>query len=99
MHLSWRQKLNIKCISNESPDNKWNNTYGIWASELGSLGLESFLSHRWSDTVSFFGDGANSTGNIATNYSYDYGLINRESFKKLLKDVKEFNGLTKLQRK
>ncbi len=78
------QKLNISCISNESPDNKWNNTYGIWASELEELGLESFLSHRWSDTVSFFGDGANSTGNIATNHSYDYGLINRESFQKEL---------------
>ena len=32
--------------------------YGIWASELEELGLESLLS-RWCQTVSFFGDGEN----------------------------------------
>ena len=29
-----KQDLNIKCISNKSPNEKWENTYGIWASEL-----------------------------------------------------------------
>ena len=47
------QDLNIKCISTKSPYDKWSNTYGIWASELEELGLESLLSHRWSATVSF----------------------------------------------
>ena len=28
-----------------------------WASEPEELGLESLLSHRWSKTVSYFGDG------------------------------------------
>ena len=48
------QSLNIICISSQSPEKKWENTYGIWASELEDLGLESLLSHRWSKTVSCF---------------------------------------------
>ena len=38
------QDLNIKGISTKSPNEKWENTYGIWASELEELGLESLLS-------------------------------------------------------
>jgi len=41
-----KQKLNIKGISTKTPNEKWENTYGIWASELEELGLESLLSHR-----------------------------------------------------
>ena len=52
-----KQDLNIKGISTKSPNEKWENTYGIWASELEELGLESLLSHRWCKTVSFFGNG------------------------------------------
>ena len=48
-----KQDLNIKGISTKSPKEKWENTYGIWASELEELGLESLLSHRWCKTVSF----------------------------------------------
>ena len=48
------QNLVIKCISTKSPEVQWSNTYGIWASELEELDLESLLSHRWSKTVSFF---------------------------------------------
>ena len=47
-----KQDLNIKGISTKSPNEKWENTYGIWASELEELGLESLLSHRWRKTVS-----------------------------------------------
>jgi len=36
-----KQDLNIKGISTKSPNEKWENTYGIWASELEELGLES----------------------------------------------------------
>ena len=74
------QNLLIKCISTKSPKVKWSNTYGIWASELEELDLESLLSHRWSKTVSFFGNGANEDGNIATDHQYDYGLIDRSAF-------------------
>ncbi len=74
------QNLIIKGISTKSPQEKWENTYGIWASELEELGLESLLSHRWSKTVSFFGDGIRGKGNNPTKHSYDYGLINQEAF-------------------
>ena len=75
-----KQNLNIKGISTKSPKEKWENTYGIWASELEELGLESLLSHRWSKTVSYFGNGENKKGNIPKNHNYDYGLINQEAF-------------------
>ena len=57
-----KQSLSIKGISTKSPHQKWENTYGIWASELEELGLESLLSHRWSKTVSYFGNGINNKG-------------------------------------
>ena len=40
-----KQNLNIKGISTKSPHEKWENTYGIWASELEEFGLASLLSH------------------------------------------------------
>ena len=88
------QNLNIKCISSRSPYKKWENTYGIWASELEELGLETLLSHRWSKTVSFFGNGLEERGNLATEHKYDYGLINQEAFQnELLKRCKGIQWL------
>ena len=89
-----KQDLNIKGISTKSPNEKWENTYGIWASELEELGLESLLSHRWCKTVSFFGNGTNKKGNIPTKHNYDYGLINQEAFQnELLKKCKGIEWL------
>ena len=89
-----KQNLIIKGISTKSPNEKWENTYGIWAAELEELGLESLLSHRWSKTVSFFGNGMNEKGNIPTEHSYDYGLINQEAFQnELLKNCKGIKWL------
>jgi len=89
-----KQNLYIKGISTKSPNEKWENTYGIWASELEELGLESLLSHRWCKTVSFFGNGENKNGNIPTNHNYDYGLINQEAFQnELLKKCKGIEWL------
>ena len=89
-----KQNLIIKGISTKSPDEKWENTYGIWASELEELGLESLLSHRWSKTVSFFGNGLKDKGNVPTKHSYDYGLINQEAFQnELLKKCKGIQWL------
>ena len=85
------QGLNIKCISTKSPFDKWSNTYGIWASELEELGLESLLSHRWSSTVSFFGNGLDIKGNLPTDHKYDYGLIDREAFQEAL--LKKCKGI------
>ena len=105
-----KQDLNIKGISTKSPNQKWENTYGIWASELEELGLESLLSHRWCKTVSFFGDGENKKGDTPTKHNYDYGLINQEAFQNELlkkckgiewlnetaKDIKEKNKLSEV---
>ncbi|MCR8540420.1 MAG: lycopene cyclase family protein [Prochlorococcus marinus CUG1439] len=105
-----KQDLYIKGISKTSPYEKWKNTYGIWASELEELGLESLLSHRWCKTVSFFGNGKNKKGNIPTKHNYDYGLINREAFqnellnkckgidwlKETAKDIREKNKLSEV---
>tara|TARA_B100000963_G_scaffold61908_1_gene49973 strand:- start:5474 stop:6694 length:1221 start_codon:yes stop_codon:yes gene_type:complete len=86
------QSLNIKCISTKSPYDKWSNTYGIWATELEELGLDSLLSHRWSKTVSFFGNGLDKRGNIPTEHKYDYGLIDREAFQDAL--LKKCKGIS-----
>ena len=89
-----KQNLNIMGISTKSPKDKWENTYGIWASELEELGLESLLSHRWSNTVSFFGNGISEKGNKSTEHRYDYGLINQEAFQnELLKKCKGIEWL------
>jgi len=86
------ENLDIKCISTKSPYEKWSNTYGIWASELEELGLDSLLSHRWSATVSFFGNGLDKKGNLSTDHKYDYGLIDREAFQEAL--LKKCNGIS-----
>jgi len=86
-----KQNLDIMGISTKSPKDKWENTYGIWASELEELGLESLLSHRWSNTVSFFGNGINEKGNKSTEHRYDYGLINQEAFQNEL--LKKCTGI------
>jgi len=89
-----KQNLTIMGISTKSPKEKWENTYGIWASELEELGLESLLSHRWSNTVSFFGNGISEKGNKSTEHRYDYGLINQEAFQnELLKKCKGIEWL------
>ena len=89
-----KKNLIIKGISTKSPTEKWQNTYGIWAAELEELGLESLLSHRWSKTISFFGNGMNEKGNIPTEHCYDYGLINQEAFQnELLKNCKGIKWL------
>ena len=89
-----KQNLSIMGISTKSPNEKWENTYGIWASELEELGLESLLSHRWSKTVSFFGNGRDERGNTPTKHCYDYGLINQEAFQnELLKKCKGIKWL------
>ena len=89
-----KQSLNIKGISTKSPHEKWENTYGIWASELEELGLGYLLSHRWSETVSYFGDGIKDKGNNPTKHFYDYGLINQEAFQNdLLKKCKGIQWL------
>ena len=43
----------------------WPNTYGIWADELKAAGLEQLLEYRWSDTVSYFGEGGSTAQDLS----------------------------------
>ncbi|MFM7514517.1 MAG: lycopene beta cyclase [Cyanobium sp.] len=56
------QGLAIAALAPCDPTAPWTNTYGIWADEVDSQGLAHLLSHRWSDTVSYFGPGGPNPG-------------------------------------
>ena len=86
-----QQGLEIKALSPISPLTPWPNTYGIWAEELELLGMESLLGYRWSNTVSFFGDGTLNKGCLPVRHCFDYGLFDQASFQKALLD--KCNGL------
>ena len=64
-------------IAPDPVDNPWPNTYGIWADELKMVGLEHLLEHRWSDTVSYFGDGGSTAQDQSLAHGIDYGLFDR----------------------
>ena len=64
-------------IAPDPVDAPWPNTYGIWADELRAVGLEQLLEHRWSDTVSYFGEGGSTAQDQATVHGIDYGLFDR----------------------
>tara|TARA_B100000700_G_C15055300_1_gene862487 strand:+ start:563 stop:1768 length:1206 start_codon:yes stop_codon:yes gene_type:complete len=76
--------LRVEALASHAPDKPWPNTYGIWAEELECLGLESLLAHRWENTVSFFGDGSNSSGDRPTEHNFDYGLFDSNALQKSL---------------
>ena len=72
------QGLAVTAVASHPPEKPWPNTYGIWAEELESLGMESLLGHRWRDTVSYFGDGFGEEGSKAVNHNFDYGLFDQK---------------------
>lgn len=63
-------------------DDPWPNTYGIWADELKMVGLEHLLEHRWSDTVSYFGDGGSTAQDQSHTHGIDYGLFDRAALQR-----------------
>ena len=86
------QNLSVSAIASHAPDQKWPNTYGIWAEELESLGMESLLEYRWKNTVSYFGDGIDIKGNQSIRHNFDYGLFDQDALQKsLLQRCKEVN--------
>ncbi len=87
-----QQDLNISVLASHPPTKPWPNTYGIWAEELESLGIESLLGHRWQDTVSYFGDGNGVPGNQSTKHNFDYGLFDQSLFQKAL--LEKCSGLS-----
>ena len=74
------ENLKVEVLANSDPHEPWPYTYGIWGEEVDDLGLAHLLEHRWKDTVSFFGEGAdnpNSKSNIPTPHNRDYGLFDK----------------------
>nr|WP_162465549.1 lycopene cyclase family protein [Prochlorococcus marinus] len=78
--------LKVSALASNSPDRLWTNTYGIWAEELESLGMASLLGSRWTNTVSYFGDGVKEEGLKPTLHNFDYGLFDQSLFQKNLLD-------------
>ncbi len=82
----------VTALASHTPDQPWPNTYGIWAEELESLGMASLLAHRWTNTVSYFGDGLNNEGQRAIKHNFDYGLFDQDALQKsLLSRCKELS--------
>ncbi len=74
------EKLSVEILSEQSPNEPWPFTYGIWGEEVDELGLSDLLEHRWINTVSYFGEGdkdPNSKKNEATHHNRDYGLFDK----------------------
>ncbi len=71
------QGLSVTALASHTPDKPWPNTYGIWAEELESLGMASLLGHRWTNTVSYFGDGSQHEGSKPIEHNFDYGLFDQ----------------------
>lgn len=76
------QNLAVTAIASQAPDQPWPNTYGIWAEELESLGLASLLGHRWTNTVSYFGNGLGDDDSALVNHHFDYGLFDQDALQK-----------------
>ncbi|KGG15106.1 MULTISPECIES: lycopene beta cyclase [unclassified Prochlorococcus] len=76
-----QEKLHVGVLSLNEPSEPWPYTYGIWGEEVDELGFEKLLKHRWSNTVSYLGEGStdeNSPLNLATNHNRDYGLFDKK---------------------
>ena len=71
--------VDVAGIAPQPVDAPWPNTYGVWAEELRSLGLEHLLEHRWNDTVSYFGFGGDAAQDQTLAHGIDYGLFDRHA--------------------
>ena len=72
----------VAAIAPDPVDDPWPNTYGIWADELKAVGLEQLLEHRWSDTVSYFGEGGSTAQDQSYAHGIDYGLFDRAALQR-----------------
>lgn len=74
--------LSVRGLAPADPTAPWGNTYGIWVDEVEALGLTDLLSHRWADTVSYFGPGGSSAGgspdaDASLRHGRAYGLFDK----------------------
>ena len=80
-----KENLRVSILSDKDPKKPWPFTYGIWGEEVDQLGMDNLLEHRWSNTVSFFGQGSkeiNNKDNLPTKHSLDYGLFDKKKLQK-----------------
>lgn len=73
--------LQVEALSAGDPQATWANTYGIWGEEVEALGLAHLLSHRWQDTVSYFGAGGDADG-LPCRHGRDYGLFDKQALQR-----------------
>ncbi len=73
--------IGVAALAPLDPTAPWTNTYGIWTEEVDALGLGHLLSHRWSNTVSYFGPGGAATEERANDglvrHGCAYGLFDK----------------------
>jgi len=75
------ENLHVDVLSDNDHTAVWPYTYGIWGDEVDDLGLSHLLEHRWTKTVSFFGEGAEDPMNKENNHINhfrDYGLFDKK---------------------
>ena len=80
-----KENLQVDVLSEIAPQEPWPFTYGIWGEEVDQLGIANLLEHRWSNTVSFFGQGSkkiNDLHNAPTKHFRDYGLFDKVKLQK-----------------
>jgi len=65
----------VVALAPGDPAAPWVNTFGIWCDEVDALGLESLLSHRWQNTVSYFGAGSDADQPL--QHGRAYGLFDK----------------------
>lgn len=87
----------VTALAPADPATPWVNTYGIWVDEVEALGLSHLLSHRWSDTVSYFGSGGGARGDLAGDaplrHGRAYGLFDKARLQGHLLDRAASHGV------
>ncbi|WP_254940453.1 lycopene beta cyclase [Cyanobium sp. Morenito 9A2] len=80
------QGVSVAALALGDPQERWPNTYGIWGEEVDRLGLAHLLAHRWSNTLSWFGD-------ASCPHGRDYGLFDKDRLQRHWLDRAEAAGL------
>nr|AUG32738.1 lycopene cyclase [Paulinella longichromatophora] len=66
-----KRGVKIQGLATSSPKTPWKNTYGIWGLEVDKFNISSLLSHRWSNSNSYF-------STIPIEHKADYGLFDKD---------------------
>ncbi len=78
--------VTVAALALGDPRDPWPNTYGIWGEEVDRLGLADLLGHRWSNTLSWFGE-------TPCPHGRDYGLFDKDKLQRHWLERGEAAGL------